>query len=99
MKNKIFKGLKLTGIVLSMFNLMMFFSMRCCWSGISKTLGYEKNPSWLLLHLPELVCGLFLIVTILNISLYFIMKKEKNLWSIILNSFNLIFFVLKAGFL
>ena len=93
MKNKIFKGLKLTGIVLSMFNLMMFFSMRCCWSGISKTLGYEKNPSWLLLHLPELVCGLFLIVTILNISLYFIMKKEKNLWSIILNSFNLIFFV------
>lgn len=93
MKNKIFKILNITGIVLSMFNLMMFFSMRCCWSGISKTLGYEKNPTWLILHLPEIVCILFLINVILNLIIYFQKKHNKNFWSIILNSINIIFFV------
>ena len=23
--------------------VLMYFSMRCCWSGISKTLGYEDS--------------------------------------------------------
>ena len=34
----------------------MFFSMRCIWSGISKTLGYEKNESMFLLNLPVFIC-------------------------------------------
>ena len=93
MKAKIFKGLKLGGIVLSIFNLMMFFSMRCCWSGISKTLKYEKSESLLILHLPEILCVIFLLVAATNITLYFVMKKEKNLWTIILNVFNFIFFI------
>ena len=93
MKQKIFKGLKLGGIVLSLFNLIMFYSMRCCWSGISKTLEYEKSESLFILHLPEVLCVIFLLVAAANISLYFVMKKEKNTWTIILNVVNFIFFV------
>ena len=29
-------------LVVSWFNFMMFFAMRPCWSGISKTLKYEE---------------------------------------------------------
>ena len=92
-KELIFKVVKIFSVVLSLFNLLMFFAMRCCWSGISKTLGYEKSESWLLLNLPVMLCILFLLIAIANTTLYFIMKKEKNKWSIIFSSLNVIFLI------
>ena len=33
---------KIGNLVFAWFNFMMFFAMRPCWSGISKTLKYEE---------------------------------------------------------
>ena len=58
-KELIYKIIKIATLVLALFNLLMFFSMRCCWSGISKTLGYEKaadpNIKQFILDLPVIV--------------------------------------------
>ena len=51
---KVDKVIKISTLVISLFNLLMYFSMRCCWSGISKTLGYEDGYNPLILHLPLL---------------------------------------------
>ena len=59
MKKKLIFGSKMANLAVSWFNFIMFFSMRCCWSGISKTLGYEKNETWILLNLPVLIFFLF----------------------------------------
>ncbi len=93
MKEKIFKCIKIFNIILSLFNLLMFFSMRCIWSGISKTLGYEKSYSPLLLNLPVIICFVILFVAILNVALYFILDKKRKAWSIILLSLNIIFLI------
>ena len=74
-KETIFKIVKLSSVVVSIFNLLLFFAMRCCWSGISKTLGYENGYSKFILDLPIYVCVLFLIVAAVNTTLYFIKKK------------------------
>ena len=89
-KETIFKIVKLSSVVLSIFNLLLFFAMRCCWSGISKTLGYENGYSKFILDLPIYVCVLFLIVAAVNTTLYFIKKKDKNLWSIIMLSIDVL---------
>ena len=46
---------KIGNLVVAWFNFSMFFAMRPCWSGISKTLGYGNNQTWLLYNLPVLV--------------------------------------------
>jgi hypothetical protein len=53
-KELIYKIIKIATLVLALFNLLMFFSMRCIWSGISKTLGYEKSYSSLLLNVTKI---------------------------------------------
>lgn len=93
MKSKLVFGSKIANLVISWFNFFMFFAMRCCWSGISKTLGYEKSNSWLILNLPVFLFFIFLVVMISNIVLYLIMKKEKNLWSYIFNGVNVVFLI------
>lgn len=93
MKEKIFKYLKIGSIILSLFNILMFFSMRCIWSGISKTLGYEKSESIFLLNLPVFICFILLFVFILNACLYFLIDKKKNLWSIIFSIIDVIFLI------
>ena len=50
--NYLSKGFNL---VLSFFNLILFFSIRMCWSGISKTLGYEDSNSVFILWLPVII--------------------------------------------
>lgn len=90
-KELIYKVIKITSIILTLFNLLMYFSMRCCWSGISKTLGYEKAYNPLILHLPLIIFFVLLAVAITNILLLKFMKKEKNLWSIIMLAINIIF--------
>ena len=90
-KELVFKIIKIASLVLSLFNLLMYFSMRCCWSGISKTLGYEKNYDQFILDFPVIVFFVLLAIAITNILLFKLMKKEQNLWSIIMISVNFIF--------
>ena len=74
MKKKLIFGSKMANLAVSWFNFIMFFSMRCCWSGISKTLGYEKNETWILLNLPVLIFFLFFGIFVANIVLYLFMN-------------------------
>ena len=83
---------KIGNLVFSWFNFIMFFAMRPCWSGISKTLGYEKSYSSFLYNLPVILWVLFFLIALSNTILYLIIKK-KNLYSYIYNGINFVFFV------
>ena len=90
-KELIYKIIKITSLVLALFNLLMYFSMRCCWSGISKTLGYENEYNPLILHLPLILFFVMLAMAITTILLFKLMKKENNLWSFITLGVNFVF--------
>ena len=93
--NKILNHIsKYFNLIMSFVNLALFFSIRMCWSGISKTLGYEKSESLLILYLPVILCGVFIILFIVNILL-FKLKKDKNTWSYIMNTINVVLFIEK----
>ena len=87
--NYLSKGFNL---VLSFFNLILFFSIRMCWSGISKTLGYEKSESLFILWLPVIIWFILIIIFSLNIF-FFLKKRNKNLWSYIMNVVNVVFLI------
>jgi predicted phosphodiesterase len=93
MKEKLIITSKISNLVLAWFNFFMFFSMKCCWSGISKTLGYEKSNSPLIYWLPIIVWVLLMAIFIANICLYKLMKKESKIWSFICNGVNIIFLI------
>lgn len=86
-----FKIVKLISLILALFNLLMYFSMRCCWSGISKTLQYEKDYNQFILDFPLIVFFILLALAITTILLFKFMKKDSNLWSIIMIIVNFIF--------
>lgn len=69
--------LKVISLFLGIINTLLFFSLRNCWSGISKTLNYEKNNSTLILYLPVIVCVLFLLVFISELVVAKISKNPK----------------------
>lgn len=96
-KNILLKVSKIGNLVFSWFNFFMFFAMRPCWSGISKTLsdafGFGDNPPEFLLWLPVILWILFFVVAVTTTVLFLVKKKEKNLWSYILNGINVVFFV------
>ena len=93
MKEKIVKISKISNLVLSWFNFFMFFAMRCCWSGISKTLGYNgSSEKWFLYWLPVMVWGVLMVIFIANLLLYLLLKKGK-VWSYILNGVNILFLI------
>lgn len=87
--NYLSKGFNL---VLSFFNLILFFSIRMCWSGISKTLGYEDSNSAFILWLPVIIWFILIIIFGLNIF-FFLKKRNKNLWSYIMNVVNTLFLI------
>ncbi|MBQ9731225.1 MAG: metallophosphoesterase [Bacilli bacterium] len=91
-KNILLKVSRIGNLVLSWFNFFMFFAMRPCWSGISKTLGYEDNMTWLLYNLPVIIWILFFVIAVAN-TVLFLTKKKNNLWSYIMNGVNVIFLV------
>ena len=90
MKEKVLKVLKLVCLVIASFNALMFYSMRPCWSGISKALGYEKGYNSFILYLPIIVFIIILLLLITTITL-FIKLKKNNLWNYILLPINIIF--------
>ena len=81
-KELINKIVKLSTLIIGLFNVLMFHSLRCCWSGISKTLGYEDAATLaeaeFILNLPLIVFVVILLAFITNVVLFKIMKKEKN---------------------
>lgn len=87
--NYLSKGFNL---VLSFFNLILFFSIRMCWSGISKTLGYEDSNSAFILWLPVIIWFILIIIFGLNVF-FFLKKRNKNLWSYIMNGVNTLFLI------
>ena len=87
--NYLSKGFNL---VLSFFNLILFFSIRMCWSGITKTLGYEDSNSVFILWLPVIIWFILIIIFGLNIF-FFLKKRNKNLWSYIMNGVNTLFLI------
>lgn len=83
---------KIGNLILSFFNLSMFFAIRMCWSGISKTLGYEKSGSEFILLLPVFIFFILIGLFIANILIYKF-KKNNNLLSYIMNVVNVIFLI------
>ncbi|MBQ2710504.1 MAG: metallophosphoesterase [Clostridia bacterium] len=86
---------KLGNLVVAWFNFFMFFAMRPCWSGISKTLGYEDSGSWLVLNLPVIIWILLGLLFAANIVLYCLLGKKGRsmLYSYVLNGVNCVFLV------
>ena len=54
-KDLVFKSIKIVDVILALFNVFMFLAMRCCWSGISKTLGYNNGKPIILYNLPVII--------------------------------------------
>lgn len=88
-------------LVISWFNFIMFFAMRPCWSGISKTLKYEEAVekfgsehfvSWLLLNLPVILWIIFFLIAVSN-TILFIIKPKKQRYQYIYNGINIVFFI------
>ena len=75
MKNKVFLVMRIVGTVLAFFNLLMFYAMRPCWSGISSTLGYKNSGNPLIYNLPIIICVLFLVILIADLVLKAIFDK------------------------
>lgn len=91
MKNIIFKVIRIAGTILSFFNLLMFYAMRPCWSGISGTLGYKGGSNKILYVLPIIICILFLVVLIADL----VLKKlfDKNWLKILFLAISFLFFI------
>ena len=79
-------------LVLSFFNLVLFFSIRMCWSGISKTLGYEDSYSGVILWLPVIIWFVLILIFVGNV-LFYILRRDKNKWSYIMNGVNSLFLI------
>lgn len=63
-------------LFLAVFNTLLFFSMRPCWSGISKALGYEKSYAKIIFDLPVILMFIFALIAVLALINYFINKKR-----------------------
>ena len=89
MKNIIFKVIRFAGTILAVFNLLMFFAMRPCWSGISSTLGYKGGSNTFLYYLPVFICVLFFVVALADLVLKAIF--DKNWLNIMFLSISVVF--------
>ena len=91
-KQHVFMIIRIVGTVFAFFNLLMFFAMRPCWSGISSTLGYKGGSNTFLLYLPIVICVLFAVTLLADL----ILKKifaTKNWLHILFLVINVVFFV------
>ena len=91
MKEKVFRVIRYVGTALGFFNLLMWFALRPCWSGISSTLGYKGGSNTFLYYLPVGICVLLLVILLADL----ILKKifHKNWLYILFLAIGVIFFV------
>lgn len=83
MKKSAERVFKVIDLLLGLVNVLIYYSMRPCWSGISKTLGYEKSYSDLILYFPVILFFLLTALFLLTVLLYLFRRKGKT-WSFIL---------------
>ncbi len=84
---------KITGfvaLVLNLFNLLMFFALRPCWSGTSKTLGYKDGGSAFLYYLPLYLCILLAVIALLCL-IFFLAKKDGKVWPFVFAGIGVLF--------
>lgn len=92
MKNIINKIIRIAGTVLAFFNLLMFYALRPCWSGISSTLGYKGGANTILYNLPLIICIVIFAVLLADLILKKIFK-DKNWINIAFLVVSLVFFI------
>ena len=92
MKKTILKTIDILGTILTFFNLLMFYAMRPCWSGISGTIGYGQNKPIILFYVPVFICILLLLILISEL----VLKKlfDKNSINIIYFAQSVVFFII-----
>ena len=92
MKNTIYKIVRILGTLLNLFNLLMFYAMRPCWSGISSTIGYKNGANIILYYLPVIICVLMFLIAISDL----IIKKifDKNWIHTTYLAISLVFFII-----
>lgn len=92
MKNTIYKIVRILGTLLNLFNLLMFYAMRPCWSGISSTIGYKNGANDILYYLPVIICVLMFLIAISDL----IIKKkfDKNWIHTTYLAISLVFFII-----
>ena len=81
----------ITAFAFNLFNLLMFFSMRPCWSGISKTLGYKNGGSQIVLDLPVYICVLFFVIAVSCLA-FLLFSKEWKVWPAVYLVLGILFF-------
>ncbi len=79
MKTPSSRLLKLLSLLLTGFDLLMYFAMRPCWSGISKTFGYSNGKADILLAIPVMICILLLLIFLANLAAL-LFKPEGRRW-------------------
>ena len=89
-KNVTFLVIRIIGTVLAFFNLLMFFAMRPCWSGISSTLGFKGGANTFIYYLPIFICVLFLLILLADLILKAIFP-DKNWLHIVFLAVSFIF--------
>ena len=91
MKSTIFRIIRILGTIFSFFNVLLFYALRPCWSGISSTLGYKGEGNLILYYLPLLICILLFLILLSDL----IVKKfiDKPLVHIIYLSVGVAFFI------
>lgn len=78
---------------ISLLTALMFLAYRPCWSGISKALGAEKNPSFFVMNVGLIFTIFAFLAFIFSFLMLFLNKKEKK-WPWI-TSFSLdLFFII-----
>ena len=77
-KKVLLKVSHIGNLVLAWFNFWMFFAMRPCWSGISKTLRYEDSYSSLLYNLPIIIWILLFLIAVSNSILFLLNRKKRK---------------------
>ncbi|MBO4819555.1 MAG: metallophosphoesterase [Firmicutes bacterium] len=85
------KVIGIAGFILNLFNLLTFFSMRPCWSGISKTFGYSNGGEKWILDFPVYLIILFFVIFISNL-LFLLFSKQWKRWPVVYLVFGVLFF-------
>lgn len=81
--------LRYPAVLLSLFNVTLFFAMRPCWSGISKTLGYGSGGMQLVLDLPVYLCGLLALIALSCIT--FAVRGRGSRWPVVYTAVGVVF--------
>lgn len=89
-ERKIYVVLRIAAVFLSVVNLLLFFAMRPCWSGISKTLGYGKGKARFLYDMPLYLCILFAAVMV-SCLIFTAAKKKGHVWPIVYTAVGAVF--------